>query len=160
MSEPTAIGFFDGPDVAFAGEALARSVERFRETTFVVRDPATRAVGVAFDGTVGARGLPILAVLPPLYPEWLGDRAFNETHRVRFPYVTGAMANGIATTTVVIEMARAEMLGFFGAAGLGRERVEAAVDEQSPSSVTSARGASTSSTRRRNPRSKRRWPTC
>ena len=30
------------------------------------------------------------------------------------------MANGIATTRMVIEMARAGMLGFFGAAGLGQ----------------------------------------
>lgn len=115
-----------GDDVAFSGEALARAVERFRETTHIVRDAATGAVGVAF-GDPG--GLEVLATLPALYPEWLGDRAFNETHRVRFPYVTGAMANGIATTRIVIEMARAEMLGFFGAAGLGRERVEGAVDE-------------------------------
>ena len=117
-----------GGDVAFSGDALARATERFRETTHVVRDPASGAVGVGF-GDEGPEGLPILATLPPLYPEWLGDRSFNETHRVRFPYVTGAMANGIATTRLVIEMARAEMLGFFGAAGLGRERVEAAVDE-------------------------------
>ncbi|MFO0683112.1 MAG: PfaD family polyunsaturated fatty acid/polyketide biosynthesis protein [Sandaracinus sp.] len=112
-------------DVAFSGDALAEATTRFRETTHVVRDPATGAVGVAFADV----GLPVLATLPPLYPEWLGDRAFNEAHRVRFPYATGAMANGIATTRIVIEMARAEMLGFFGAAGLGRERVEAAVDE-------------------------------
>ena len=48
---------------------------------------------------------------------------------MRFPYVTGAMANGIATTRLVIAMAEAGMLGFFGAAGLALPRVEAAVDE-------------------------------
>jgi trans-AT polyketide synthase/acyltransferase/oxidoreductase domain-containing protein len=69
------------------------------------------------------------ATLPPLYPEWLGDRSFTETHGVRFPYVTGEMANGIATTRMVVAMARAEMLGFFGAAGLGPARVERAVHE-------------------------------
>ena len=36
------------------------------------------------------------------------------------------MANGIATPELVIAMARAGMLGFFGAAGLGLDRVEAA----------------------------------
>jgi PfaD family protein len=71
----------------------------------------------------------LLAVLPALYPEWLGDRSFCETHNTRFPYVTGAMANGIATTELVIAMARAEMLGFFGAAGLSLDRVSRAVDE-------------------------------
>ena len=34
--------------------------------------------------------------LPPVYPEWLGDRTFQESHGVRFPYVMGSMANGIA----------------------------------------------------------------
>jgi PfaD family protein len=70
-----------------------------------------------------------VATLPPLYPEWLGDRSFNEVHGVRFPYVAGEMANGIATTRMVAAMAQAEMLGFFGAAGLSYERVEQAVDQ-------------------------------
>ena len=39
------------------------------------------------------------------------------------------MANGIATTELVIAMARAGMLGFFGSAGLRIERVEAALDD-------------------------------
>jgi PfaD family protein len=68
-------------------------------------------------------------MLPPLYPEWLGCRSFGEAHGVRFPYVSGAMANGIATTRLVIEMAKAGFLGFFGAAGLPYARVEAAVNE-------------------------------
>jgi NAD(P)H-dependent flavin oxidoreductase YrpB (nitropropane dioxygenase family) len=67
--------------------------------------------------------------LAPIYPEWLGDPSFNAAHGTRFAYVTGAMANGIATTQIVIEMSRAGMLGFFGAAGLSRPRVEAAIDE-------------------------------
>jgi len=71
----------------------------------------------------------LLATLPPVYPEWLGDRSFCETHNVRFPYVSGAMANGIATTRLVIAMARAGFLGFFGAAGLGPATVEQALDE-------------------------------
>jgi len=62
--------------------------------------------------------------LPALYPEWLGDPGFLATHGVRFAYVAGAMANGISTADLVIEMARAEMLGFFGAAGLPEQEVE------------------------------------
>ncbi|MFT5443724.1 MAG: trans-AT polyketide synthase/acyltransferase/oxidoreductase domain-containing protein, partial [Myxococcota bacterium] len=41
----------------------------------------------------------------------------------------GAMANGIASTRLVIAMARAGFLGFFGAAGLGPATVEEALDE-------------------------------
>src|SRR5262249_40593052 len=61
--------------------------------------------------------------------EWLGDRGFLQTHGVRFPYVAGAMANGIATPRLVVAMARAGMLGFFGAAGLSFHAVEAGLDE-------------------------------
>ncbi|HUP23083.1 MAG TPA: PfaD family polyunsaturated fatty acid/polyketide biosynthesis protein [Thermoanaerobaculia bacterium] len=76
-----------------------------------------------------APAVAVVATLPPLYPEWLGDRSFTEIHEVRFPYVAGEMANGIATPRMVIEMARAGFLGFFGAAGLAPDRVESALDE-------------------------------
>jgi PfaD family protein len=116
---------------AFAGQALTDVVASVRETTFVVQDAQGRVGAVqggqARMGTQG--GWPLLAVLPPMYPEWLGDRSFCETHGTRFPYVTGAMANGIATVDIVREMARAGCMGFFGSAGLPFERVKAAVAE-------------------------------
>ncbi len=122
---------------AFEVEALVAGAARVREPLHVVREHERGRVGVAFEGEVmqaryvngsAARALPLLATLPALYPEWLGDRSFNEAHGVRFPYVTGAMANGIATTDIVIAMARANMLGFYGAAGLSFQRVQEALD--------------------------------
>ncbi|WP_245871062.1 PfaD family polyunsaturated fatty acid/polyketide biosynthesis protein [Asanoa hainanensis] len=86
--------------------------------------------GLGIGGHVGADGpFELLGTLPPLYPEWLGDRSFNRTHGVRFPYVAGEMANGIATVDSVVAMAEARMLGFFGAAGLALPVVERAVGE-------------------------------
>ena len=118
---------------AFEPDDLHGPIERVRETAAVVTDPATGRVGISVDGSltgVGEPGAwPVSAILPPLFPEWLGDRSFNETHGTRFPYVTGAMANGIATTGLVMEAARAGALGFFGAGGLGFDRVREAVDE-------------------------------
>ena len=118
----------------FSEADLTQIVQRVREPAFLVQDPETSALGVAVGGeyvaanqTNGIPNWPLLAVLPPLYPEWLGDRSFGEVHGVRFPYVSGAMANGIATTDIVIEMSRAGFLGFFGAAGLSLPRVEGAV---------------------------------
>ncbi len=134
MSQHRSAGFWtqDGETPAFSAAAIAQSVERFREPAHVV-SREDGAVGVAFGGAVssqpGAQSLPLHGTLPPLYPEWLGDRSFNEAHRVRFAYIAGEMANGIATTAMVKAMARAEMLGFFGAAGLSFERVSRAVDE-------------------------------
>jgi PfaD family protein len=118
---------------AFDAGALALAVPRTREAVHVVYDRATRRVGLAAGGEVssteGEGDYALLATLPASYPEWLGDRSFNEAHGVRFPYVAGEMANGIATTRMVIAMAEAGMLGFFGAAGLAYERVEAGVGE-------------------------------
>lgn len=108
-------------------------MQQVRSTAHVVRRPGDGSIGVAFDGSVdiaaGAKTWLLLGMLPPLYPEWLGDRSFGELHGTRFPYVAGAMANGIASTRLVIAMARAGGLGFFGAAGLSLPRVEAAINE-------------------------------
>jgi trans-AT polyketide synthase, acyltransferase and oxidoreductase domains len=116
---------------AFNGPALSDVVHRIRETAYVIAQPSTGARGVVVGGSLvdGSDALPVLAMLPPIYPEWLGDRSFNEIHGTRFPYVTGDMANGIATTRLVIEMAKAGCLGFFGAGGLALDRVSRAVDE-------------------------------
>lgn len=61
--------------------------------------------------------------LPPIYPEWLGERAFTHTHNVRFAYVVGEMARGIATAQMVIAAARAGLLGFYGSAGLQADEI-------------------------------------
>jgi len=70
----------------------------------------------------------VIGYLPAVYPEWLGDGGFCRAHQIRFAYIAGAMANGIATARLVVAMARAGMLGVFGAAGLSLDRVESAVD--------------------------------
>jgi len=65
--------------------------------------------------------------LPPVYPEWLGDRGFTTIHKTRFPYVVGEMARGIATPEMVIAAARAGLLGFYGSAGLPLHDVRAGI---------------------------------
>ena len=113
---------------AYTPEALAALASAPRTPVVVVRDREGRP-GAGTGGTLDHQGdLEVLGVLPALYPEWLGDRSFGEVHGVRFPYVAGEMANGIATEAMVIALARAEMLGFFGAAGLLPDRVAAAID--------------------------------
>ena len=119
---------------AFAPSELVEAARAFRETVHVVRDPATGRLGVARGGDLrpepsnGHATYPLVATLPGIWPEWLGDRAFTETHGLRFPYVTGAMANGIATPAIVVAMARAGMLGFLGSAGLTHRRIAEGLD--------------------------------
>jgi PfaD family protein len=114
----------------FEAPGLLHAIARLREPTHVVREGQAGRLGVAFGGQAGNNGsLPLLGTLPAIYPEWLGDRSFCETHGVRFPYVVGEMARGITTSRMVIAMARAGMMGFFGAGGLTPAQVEKAMDE-------------------------------
>ncbi len=113
---------------AFRPEDLVAVQDHLRQPVHVVRD-AGGALGVLPAAASPAEApWQIVASLPAMYPEWLGDRSFTETHRVRFPYVAGAMANGIASVELVCAMARAGFLSFFGAAGLDPARTEAALD--------------------------------
>ncbi|MEU3225187.1 PfaD family polyunsaturated fatty acid/polyketide biosynthesis protein [Streptomyces sp. NPDC006976] len=109
---------------AFAPDGIAACARRIREPVHVVSGPDGRELGLAHGPTPPER---VVGTLPPLYPEWLGGRTFCEAHGVRFPYVAGEMANGIATTAMVSAMARGDMLGFFGAGGLAYGEVERAV---------------------------------
>ena len=70
-------------------------------------------------------------MLPAIYPEWLGSKEFCAAHHVRFPYVAGEMATGIATTEMVEKLARADLLGFFGAGGLPERGLREAVERLS-----------------------------
>lgn len=65
---------------------------------------------------------------PAIRPGQLGDPAFCATHRLRMPYIAGAMAAGVGSEAIVIAMARAGLIGFFGAGGLGLKRIESAID--------------------------------
>ena len=67
------------------------------------------------------------AIVPALNPEDLGSSLFREAHRVRYAYVAGAMAGGIASVELVQAMARQGLLAFYGAGGVPIEHVEASV---------------------------------
>lgn len=104
-----------------------------RVPVVVIRTPKGFAVAPEGVTQLGGRTtlsdhFPLAAFLPPLTPADLGDAGFLATHNLKFPYMTGAMANGIASAEIVIAMSQAGMLGSFGAAGLSVERVTQAID--------------------------------
>ncbi|RLU89246.1 hypothetical protein CTZ27_22705 [Streptomyces griseocarneus] len=117
---------------AYTADDVLPYVPNVREPAHLVAAPDGR-IGLALGGSAapaaGRTGIPLLGTLPPLRPEWLGDRSFAEAHGTLFPYIAGEMANGIATTTMVTALAEAGLLGFFGAAGLDPDHVERAVHE-------------------------------
>src|SRR5579872_2505564 len=65
--------------------------------------------------------------IPAISPEAIGDRTFRDRYNVKFAYMTGAMANGIASERMVIELGRNSILSSFGAAGLVPSQLEAAI---------------------------------
>ena len=90
-------------------------------------------VGVVQEGraelgaTAHGDALPLVGYVPPLLPGDLGDPTFLADHRVEAAYVVGEMANGITSEALVIAVARAGLLGIFGAAGLPVPRVAEAI---------------------------------
>ena len=72
-------------------------------------------------------GPDVLGMVPALPVNSLGDPSFCKTYGTRYAYYAGAMANGIASTDLVIALGKAGFLGSFGAAGLGSSRLEAAI---------------------------------
>lgn len=111
------------------GETLERALGRVGDPFVVVERAGAPefvepdAVGDAAHGTDR-----IVGYLPVCRPEGLGDASFCAEHRIRYPYLAGAMANGIGSVELVEAMGRAGMLGVFGAAGLPPHAVDAAVD--------------------------------
>ena len=71
----------------------------------------------------------LLGYVLPMTPRMLGDPDFLSVHGVRLPYMSGAMANGIACEKLVIAMGESGLLGSFGAAGLLPDRIEQAIGE-------------------------------
>lgn len=69
----------------------------------------------------------LLAALPVLNPGHLGSRNFLRDHGVRYAYMAGAMAKGIASEEMIIALSKAGFLGSFGAGGLSLDRIEQAL---------------------------------
>jgi trans-AT polyketide synthase/acyltransferase/oxidoreductase domain-containing protein len=124
----------DGPPPDASTSALSKAIHQVTQPLHVVAVRGKLAVGLGGRGLLGEGtvnlepSFPLHAFAPALAPEQLGDPAFRSAHRLKYAYVTGAMANGIGSEEIVEAMGRAGMLAFFGAAGLPLERVEKAID--------------------------------
>src|SRR5512133_1765411 len=116
--------------VVFEEEAVRAELLDLNETLYVIR--VDGKVGVTRTGEVVARPAghaDLLAILPALPPEQLGDHTFNACYGTRYAYYAGAMASAIASVPMVIALGQAGFLGSFGAAGLPPARLEAAIQQ-------------------------------
>jgi trans-AT polyketide synthase/acyltransferase/oxidoreductase domain-containing protein len=122
----------DDADVQPFDEASVKDrLGRLQQAIFIARrneELVLADAGCRLQGQDAANsGLPVVAFVPPVAEASLGDRTFCADYNISYPYVAGSMANGISSVELVVAMARAGMLGFFGAAGRPIPDVEAAI---------------------------------
>ncbi|MFE5616444.1 PfaD family polyunsaturated fatty acid/polyketide biosynthesis protein [Streptomyces sp. NPDC056524] len=105
---------YPSPDPAGIHQALSQ----LEQPCYVVSGP--QGIGAVAGGTAvaGGDGPAVLAAVPALSPQRLGSAEFRAAHGVRYAYMAGAMAGGIASVELVVALARQGFLASFGAAGL------------------------------------------
>lgn len=54
----------------------------------------------------------------------LGSKTFRDEYGIKYAYLSGAMYRGISSKELVVRMAKANMLGFLGTAGMSLEKIE------------------------------------
>lgn len=88
-------------------------------------------IGVTHEGTIqetdSHQAIEILTAVSPIHTHQLGDSQFCSAHGIKYAYMAGAMANGIASEELVIALGKTGILGSFGAGGLVPDRIEAAI---------------------------------
>ncbi|SNQ45676.1 PfaD family protein [Frankia canadensis] len=123
-----------------AAGAAYRDLLALDRPCYVLRDSGGRVRTSGDQSEVAqvvAAGGQVLAATGPRPATALGDPAFRAAHGVRYAYMAGAMANGIASAPMVAALARAGFLASFGAAGV----LPARVDEALAAIVRDAAGA-------------------
>ena len=123
--------FWQGPQsaLAFDEDSIRSILLDLTRPVFIVVDGGR--VGATSQGsltyTASPGFLPVLASVPSVPFETLGDPAFKAAYGIRATYYTGAMANAIASENLVIALGQDRLLGSFGAGGCVPARVEAAI---------------------------------
>ncbi len=123
--------FFPGLPVADHGLYLTAALRRIAQPLYLVSQNCALTVmtGTAGASLESADRQSFNGMVLPCHLEGLGEADFCRDHAIRYPYVGGSMAKGISSVAMVEALGQAGMLGFFGAAGLLVEEVEAAIDQ-------------------------------
>ena len=134
-SEGTVRGWWTdrGEGVETGVEALREALRNLRRPVCLLESESGYRVGIGGDVRYcveppGGEATRLAAFTPALAPGQLGDPAFLGDYGLEYAYVTGAMANAIASVELVEAVARSGMLGSYGAAGRPLAEIENAVD--------------------------------
>ncbi len=130
MDDQTVRPTWQGPStsVAYDDEAIRERLRNLARPCYVIKNG--QGIGVTHEGSAGTAkngGSELLAVARPLSAQRLGDPAFRETYDLDYAYMTGAMANAIASEEMVIALGKERLLGSFGAGGLTPRQLEDAI---------------------------------
>ncbi len=118
--------------ISFDSEGIKTKLLNLNQPCYFVRKNGQ--VGVTNEGYLGDSNngnyqeIKTLTAIPPLVPQQLGDPSFLDFHKVKYAYMTGAMANGIASEELVIALGKENILSSFGAGGLVPNRIEKAIN--------------------------------
>lgn len=116
--------------IAFDKKEIQAKLLNLDKPCYVVRE--SDIIGITNDGglrdiSTSSRQVETLTAIPPLRIQQLGDANFLTCYDVKYAYVTGAMANGIASEEMVITLGKNNILSSFGAGGLALPRIETAI---------------------------------
>jgi trans-AT polyketide synthase, acyltransferase and oxidoreductase domains len=126
---PMWVGSLDS--IAFEPQAIHRELSNLEKPCYLVRYQGQ--IGVTNEGNLidNANGesstIETLTAVAPLLAQQLGDPSFLSCYGVKYAYMTGAMANGIASEDMVIALGKQNILSSFGAAGLVPTRIVQAI---------------------------------
>ena len=121
----------DPQKVAFTELDIQSKLLRMDQALYVVQNGGAVGVCLAEDlkDSVAGTSMSLLSHVEPLHVGQLGDPEFMRAYGINMAYMTGAMANGIASEELVIASGKVGLLSSFGAAGLVPPRIEEAINK-------------------------------
>ena len=117
--------------VAYEEVEIRNKLLRLDQHCYVVKNEKAVGVCLAEDvkNSTAGTSMFLLAHALPLQVAQLGDPEFMRIYGLNMAYMTGAMANGIASEELVIASGKVGLLSSFGAAGLVPSRIEEAINK-------------------------------
>lgn len=120
-------------NVSFDAEQIKLKLRNLEKPCYIVRNEGI--IGITNEGNLShvnngkTAQMEMLMAVPPLAIQQLGDTSFLDFYGVKYAYMTGAMAQGIASEEMVIALGKQRILSVFGAGGLSPSRVESAINK-------------------------------